>query len=448
MSSRMAEQGMPTNGGKTLDDQDHHAKIGNSNKDFLSKLKQEADFRNLSEMNHRISSSSTGSATSPNNHHSSISQPNRYNNSRPNGRPSCGRHSPNSSEESIGRHSVTSPSSANTYPMSLASMFAENSRMSQSPYHMAQQGGLIGSALAPQNHHQAAAAAVAALTGGDLNDLANHFNPAVAAAAGLPMGPMSPLNAAMSRLFLQNTIPLLGKHLTELQSEQQHLQFLANASQFLPLHTLNSVLNPVVGATSLESSPAVVSNVTQVKQPQPDLAEGNAELAGLPEQDGPIDLSRKSLSELKELTLQTIAKWGSGKHSIPGDQDSGFSPSSNEDNQHLHTSPLDLTAKRVCSAKRPTAGDSCPQPLKRNKLSHPADVEEDDVDVEVDEEVDVDQIDEDVDEDRRDNIDQHSRETNDDEDDEECIENLTLSKHAVTSLVNRSRPRQQIECAP
>lgn len=95
MTSRMAEQGLSTNGDETLNHYDLLAETENSNNDLLSELEQEVDSGDLSE----VSSSSTG--TSPNNNHDSdIGQPNHYTYSRQNVCPTCGRHSPDRSESS------------------------------------------------------------------------------------------------------------------------------------------------------------------------------------------------------------------------------------------------------------------------------------------------------------------------------------------------------------
>src|SRR5699024_11047143 len=127
-------------------------------------------------------------------------------------------------------------------------------------------------------------------------------------------------------LFLQNTSAILGKRFNE---QQKLLSEQLLASRFLPLQaTLNSVLKP--------TSKDLVEEMTNGAMPQ--------FYGDLPEQEGPIDLSMKRIHDYNELTLTAETKCSKP---VPGDHDSGFSPSSNEDNHN--TSPLDLPApKRQC----------------------------------------------------------------------------------------------------
>ena len=261
MSNRIVEHGL------TNKSDDIASKL-NDSKDFLSKYKDNelksigpgGGANSMSELNSRISPRLT---------------------------------SPNSSEGSIGR-SMSSPYSA-LFDGTKGTNFA-------SPY-------------MPANNFNA----------NDLQkeftNLASRFNPA-ATLPLTPISPLSPLNAAVSRLFLQNTI--LGKRFNELQKMQN--EQLLSASRFLPFPSLNNVLKP--------SSKDVVDEMTN----------GMRDFyADVPEQEGPIDLSVKRISDFKELTIASV---NNCPKQVPGDHDSGFSPSSNEDNHN--TSPLDLTSKRQC----------------------------------------------------------------------------------------------------
>jgi nuclear receptor subfamily 0 group A len=143
-----------------------------------------------------------------------------------------------------------------------------------------------------------------------------------------PVSPLSPLNAAASRFFFHNSSAssLFGKGVNGMHAMQKlyngDLNYAAYQSRFLPIHALN----PVLKSTNKET----------------DINQNSGECADVPEQDRPIDLSLKRANALSVATLSTHSK--SSKHSL-GDHDSGFSPSSNEENNN--TSPLDLTSKRT-----------------------------------------------------------------------------------------------------
>lgn len=258
MSNRIAEQGLTNNKNDDL------ASKLNDSKDFIMKFK-ENELKNSgnsgnSELNSRISPRLT---------------------------------SPNSSEGSIGR-SVSSPYSA-LFEGAKVPNFAN-------PY-------LPASNFSPADLQK------------EFNNLASRFNPAAALPLA-PITPLSPLNAAVSRLFLQNTI--LGKRFNDFQKMQN--EQLLSASRFLPFPNLNTVLKP--------------SNKDVVDE----MSNGMSDYyADVPEQEGPIDLSVKRMSDFRELSIASVTNC---PKQVPGDQDSGFSPSSNEDNHH--TSPLDLTSKRQC----------------------------------------------------------------------------------------------------
>lgn len=331
-------------------------------KDFIAKYK-ENEMRNSNSASGISMSSGDHPMNSSNHHnhgHHPMSSSPRLN-------------SPNSSSEggsSMGRVSVSSPYS---------SLF-EAAKVPAFPSPFLSASASLGPSMA------AAAAAAAAANQQhqqnqmnhdfqkEFNNLASRFNPAAAAAAaaaaaGLTplstsnISPLSPLNAAVSRLFLQNTSALLEKRFSDLQKLQSAEQ-LFQASRFLPLQAaaLSSVLK------QQQSSPAKSGrgSLSEDMELEMAAAAGGEALASMlqlqpqfygaevPEQDRPIDLSVKRLDEYKELRL--LAESGSSKCSgktVPGDHDSGFSPSSNED---THTSPLDLTAP--AKRGRPGSGGS------------------------------------------------------------------------------------------
>jgi hypothetical protein len=158
-------------------------------------------------------------------------------------------------------------------------------------------------------------------------------------ASGLPLSPvspLSPLSAATAARFLfhnSNAGALFGKAVNGLHAihgmsklyGNGDLNFAAYQSSLLPIHALQ----PVLKASGKE--PDINQNIGEC-------------YADVPEQDRPIDLSVKGGPALSEHSLKALSK--SSKHSV-GDHDSGFSPSSNEDNTHVNTSPLDLTSKRT-----------------------------------------------------------------------------------------------------
>ncbi|OTF77040.1 hypothetical protein BLA29_003727, partial [Euroglyphus maynei] len=199
----------------------------------------------------------------------------------------------------------------------------------------------------------------------EFNNLANRFNPGTIPLA--PISPLSPLNAAVSRLFLQNNnnaanaISVLGKRFSELQKLQNE-QLLLNqaASRFLNPTTATAIQQAVLKQQPGLNSSTVVSSQKDLVE---EMTNGIHQFYGdtISEQDGPIDLSIKRLSDYKELTLAAataeLLMSKCHQQKIPGDHDSGFSPSSNEDNHN--TSPLDLTSSthnnisNIPSNKRP-----------------------------------------------------------------------------------------------
>lgn len=216
--------------------------------------------------------------------------------------------SPNSSEGSLGR-SVSSPYS---------SLF-EAAKVPAFPSPYLSASASLGPAMGTDFQKE-------------FSNLATRFNPA--AMPMTPISPLSPLNAAVSRLLMQNTSAILGKRFNELQKQALANEQLLQASRFLPLQaTLNSVLKPTSKDLVEEMSGNAGVAVPQVFY------------GDLPEQERPIDLSVKRIPDFSELTLTAESKC---LKPVPGDHDSGFSPSSNEDNHN--TSPLDLTAgsKRQC----------------------------------------------------------------------------------------------------
>lgn len=148
-----------------------------------------------------------------------------------------------------------------------------------------------------------------------------------------PVSPLSPLNPA-SRFFYHPSASLFRglQSLPKMYSTDLVTNYAAYQSRFMPaaLHALN----PVLKAASQIKSESIAST-----------ASPNSELlAALPEQDIPIDLSVKSSSS-DGLGLSPLpAGLELSKHAAT-DGDSGFSPSSNEENNN--SSPLDLTSKRT-----------------------------------------------------------------------------------------------------
>ena len=269
--------------------------------------------------------------------------------------------SPNSSSEgSIGRHSGASPYSA------LGTSFTPNAYLAAAAVALAQQQQQQAASAQQQQVAAAAQPSPSSTPGATSNDILSkdlftRFNPALAAAAAasaaLPgLAPISPLSSAaaaaatMQRLLLQNspgTAALFGKSLSELQklqAEQQQQQQALLATRYAAI--MKGVLAPSGGGATSPS-------------PSKDM-----DFYGdTPEQDGPIDLSMKRrLASLTEaLNLSTQAQ-----HMTIGDHDSGFSPSSNEDNvfhnqsgssflskfgarQHRSKIALDLTGNSACN---------------------------------------------------------------------------------------------------
>lgn len=151
-----------------------------------------------------------------------------------------------------------------------------------------------------------------------------------------PVSPLSPLNPASRFLFHHPSSASLFKglhNLPKLYSSDLVANYAAAyQSRFMPLHALNPVLKASIvksetGALGATGSPA------------------NSELmAELPEQEGPIDLSVKPGTELSLCVSPPPPGHKKMKRSTGGDGDSGFSPSSEENN---NASPLDLTSKRT-----------------------------------------------------------------------------------------------------
>ena len=197
-------------------------------------------------------------------------------------------HSPNSSEGSLGR-TVTSPYSS----------LLEGARVPTfNPY-------LPNSNLVPNDFQN------------EINNLANRFTPNVLN----PLTPISPLLSlnSVSRFFLSNN-GLFSRGICNMPNLPNDT-FLHQASRALPHQTtsFNKVLKPV----SQDSIPSLED------------ATNGIVYADLPEQEKPIDLSSKrkcTLNESYSLNYTRVE-----------DQDSDFSPSSNEENR---STPLDLTAKR------------------------------------------------------------------------------------------------------
>lgn len=158
---------------------------------------------------------------------------------------------------------------------------------------------------------------------------------------GMPLSPVSPLSplTAASRFFFHHPSASLFKglhNLPKLYSGDLMANYAAAyQSRFMPaMHALN----PVLKSEKMVKSEGVASTAS------PSSSEMLAQVA---EQDGPIDLSVKSNSELR-LSPSPPPRT---KQVTTGDGDSGFSPSSNE--EVVNTSPLDLTSKRT---PEPSAG--------------------------------------------------------------------------------------------
>ena len=135
-----------------------------------------------------------------------------------------------------------------------------------------------------------------------------------------PVSPLSPLNPA-SRFFFQSAASLFGNSAPKLLNTE--LGYLSTySSRFLPLQSLNPVLKQsIIKEQSTKNSYEFYANE-------------------VPEQDCPIDLSLKTSSSSIRLSSCEKEDLPSSKQIIR-DHDSGFSPSSNEENNN--TSPLDLT---------------------------------------------------------------------------------------------------------
>nr|XP_046915819.1 zygotic gap protein knirps-like [Dermatophagoides farinae] len=379
MSNRMTEQGLSLTGQVKNGSSDVDMKIGDS-KDFLAKYK-ENELRNTSTVVNNfneLTAAAAAAAVAQNNN-------NNNNNSSHSHRISprlAASPSTTNSEGSLGGHrSVSSPFHPGLFDSAkMANTFTN-------PYLPA---AAAAAAAAAQQQQQQQAINSLPFNANDFqkefNNLASRFNPGTIPLA--PISPLSPLNAAVSRLFLQNNnaanaFSVLGKRFSELQKLQNE-QLLLNqaASQFL---------NPTATALQqavLKQQPGLNSSIGTVVPSQKDLVEemtnGLREFYGdTPEQDGPIDLSVKRLSDYRELSLaaatsELMSKCHSQK--IPGDHDSGFSPSSNEDNHN--TSPLDLTSStqnnnlNILSNKRPcltsvrsSGGRSASMMLIKNNLN-------------------------------------------------------------------------------
>ncbi|KAH9400394.1 hypothetical protein TYRP_001959 [Tyrophagus putrescentiae] len=377
MSNRMVEASK--NGGLGLglgDDHKNSGVLGGADtKDFMAKYK-ENEMRNSNSVSGVSITSSDHPLNNSNssNNNNNLGSHHNHHHHHPLSSGSPRLNSPNSSSEggsSMGRVSVSSPYS---------SLFeAAKVPAFPSPYLSASASlgpSMAAAAAVAANHHQQK---LSQDFQKEFNNLASRFNPAAAAAAaaaaaGLTslstptISPLSPLNAAVSRLFLQNSNvnSLLGKRFSDLQSAEQLLQ----ASRFLPLQAaaLNSVLKhqqqqqqqqhrAAVPAAVVDLSPKRWKWRWPLRQRRLLLLRLPPEFYGseVPEQERPIDLSVKRLDEYK-LELQLLAESGSkclGK-AVPGDHDSGFSPSSNEDTHN--TSPLDLTAP--AKRGRPGSGGS------------------------------------------------------------------------------------------
>ncbi|XP_053206140.1 myb-like protein A [Panonychus citri] len=203
-----------------------------------------------------------------------------------------------------------------------------------------------------------------------------------------PIAPMSPLDPSSRHLF-HSAVQLFGKGFNVLPKEfNNYLLSSAYSNRLFPIGSINQV-SKLTSSSSVSLSPS--SHFLNIKGAPPspsDIIYGNGLSS---DQERPIDLSRSSVSvkplnphnrnkskkqprratrgsedeeeeeedaEDAELCLHddnnnpTTGDEGS-KSCMIGDHDSGFSPSSNEDN--IVTTPLDLTAK-----KSPTPPPSAP----------------------------------------------------------------------------------------
>ncbi|XP_054156095.1 uncharacterized protein LOC128954533 [Oppia nitens] len=196
---------------------------------------------------------------------------------------------------------------------------------------------------------------------------------------GLPLSPVSPLSplsaAATARFLFHNSHAaaagaLFGKGMNGLHAfhdmsklyNGNHLNFAAYQSMGLPIHAMQPVL-----------SKANIKEQTDINQ---NIGGGECYGGDVPEQERPIDLSVKTNTNIGNLLSETallknLSK--SSKQSL-GDHDSGFSPSSNEDNHRVNTSPLDLTAKR----STPDPPINKPNDRQQHKQHLDSDVDDDD----------------------------------------------------------------------
>ena len=142
-----------------------------------------------------------------------------------------------------------------------------------------------------------------------------------------PVSPLSPLNAAATARFLFHNSMAKSLHAFPGMSKLYNadLSFAAYPSRFLPIHALNPVLKNNNKETDINQ------NIGEC-------------IADVPEQERPIDLSVKRANALSNAALKALCKTSKA---CVGDHDSGFSPSSNEENNNVNSSPLDLTAKRT-----------------------------------------------------------------------------------------------------
>lgn len=154
-----------------------------------------------------------------------------------------------------------------------------------------------------------------------------------------PVSPLSPLNAAATARFLFHNSVAKSLHAFPGMSKLYNadLSFAAYPSRFLPIHALNPVLKHSNKETDINQ------NIGEC-------------YADVPEQERPIDLSVKRANALSGAALKALAK---SSKSCVGDHDSGFSPSSNEENNNVNTSPLDLTAKRTPDPPKDQTNDDC-----------------------------------------------------------------------------------------
>nr|XP_027197622.1 zygotic gap protein knirps-like isoform X3 [Dermatophagoides pteronyssinus] len=377
MSNRMTEQGLSLTGQGKNGSSDVDMKISDT-KEFLAKFK-ENELRNTSAVVNNLNELTAAAAAA------AVAQNNNNNNSHSHRISPRLAASPSTtnSEGSLGHRSVSSPFHPGLFDS------AKMTNPFTNPYLPA--AAAAAAAAAAQQQQQQQAVNSLPFNANDFqkefNNLASRFNPGTIPLA--PISPLSPLNAAVSRLFLQNNnaasaMSVLGKRFSELQKLQNE-QLLLNqaASRFL---------NPTATALQqavLKQQPGLNSSIGTVIPSQKDLVEemtnGIRQFYGdTPVQDGPIDLSIKKLSDYRELSLaaataELLSKCHTQK--IPGDHDSGFSPSSNEDNHN--TSPLDLTSttqtnnsnilsnKRPClSSVRSSGGRSASMMLIKNNCNN------------------------------------------------------------------------------